>query len=89
MHAQGFFRTDIPLRKKTKFCTFLLTKGYTYLKNIVKNIQPQFWKFIKKIIEKGPNTPKNCVLGTFFAEIVIAKNIFEAQITMVKNNILS
>ena len=59
------------------------------LNNILKNTQPQFWKFIKKIIEKGPNTPKNCVLGTFFAEIAIAKNIFEAQITMVKNNILS
>ena len=31
MHAQGFFRADIPLMKKSKFCTFLLTNGYTYL----------------------------------------------------------
>ena len=55
------------------------------LKNILKNIQPPFFKFI----EKGPNTTKNGVLGTFFAEIAIAKNISEAQITIVKNNILS
>ena len=44
------------------------------------NIQPQFYKFIRKITEKGPKKPKNGVLGTFFSE---------AQITMVKNNILS
>ena len=59
------------------------------LKNSLKNIQPQFLKFIIKITEKGPKTPKNGVLGTFFAEIAIVKNISEAEITIVKNNILS
>ena len=59
------------------------------LKNILKNIQPQFWKFIKKIIEKGPKTPKKMRFRHLYAEIAIAKNISEAQLTIAKNNILS
>ena len=61
------------------------------LKNSLKNIQPQFLKFIRKITEKGPKTPKRWRFRHLFfsAEIAIAKNISEAQITIVKNNILS
>ena len=58
------------------------------LKNILKNIQPPFFKFIRKIIEKAPNTQK-WYFRHFFAEIAIAKNISEAQITIGKNNILN
>ena len=54
------------------------------LKNSLKNIQPQFLKFIRKITEKGPKTPKNGVLGTFSLKLRLLRIYLRLKLRLLR-----